>query len=159
MADTPQRLAERLQTDGEKTAMFFHALLPDDWTHPVYTIGGQWAIHQVLAHFVSAEASFVELIDNINQGGQGVPEGFDIDAFNEDQVADLASSTPDHLLERFIYLRQLTVQLVGGLSQKDLEKTGRHPFLGVVPLEDIIKLIYRHNQIHLRDLRPILEAE
>jgi hypothetical protein len=30
---------------------------------------------------------------------------------------------------------------------------GRHPFLGRAPLSEIIKIIYRHNQIHLREIR------
>jgi hypothetical protein len=43
------------------------------------------------------------------------------------------------------------------MSQNDLERIGRNPFLGEVPLVEIVKLIYRHNQIHLRDLKRLLK--
>ncbi len=38
--------------------------------------------------------------------------------------------------------------MVASISQADLTEEGRHPYLGVAPLTDMIKLIYRHNQIH-----------
>jgi hypothetical protein len=45
---------------------------------------------------------------------------------------------------------------MNGLSADDLVKTGRHPWLGIAPLEDMIQLLYRHNQIHQRDIRKLL---
>jgi hypothetical protein len=44
---------------------------------------------------------------------------------------------------------------VAGLSEADLQKTGRHPFLGETSLAEMIKMVYRHNQIHYRDLRKL----
>jgi hypothetical protein len=38
----------------------------------------------------------------------------------------------------------------------DLAKQGRHPFLGTASLSDMIKLMYMHNQIHIRDIRRML---
>ena len=46
--------------------------------------------------------------------------------------------------------------VVAHMTPEDLPKVGRHPFLGAAPLEDIIKLLYRHNQIHQRDVRRLL---
>jgi hypothetical protein len=39
------------------------------------------------------------------------------------------------------------------MQDPDLAKLGRHPFLGITSLEDIIKMVYRHNQIHMREIR------
>ena len=50
-------------------------------------------------------------------------------------------------------VRQATIKKVRALPDQDLGKMGRHPYLGVASLADIIKLIYRHNQIHQRDFR------
>jgi hypothetical protein len=49
--------------------------------------------------------------------------------------------------------------MVAEMDNNDLEIQGRHPFLGVAPLSDIIKLIYRHNQIHIREIRKTLTEE
>jgi len=61
------------------------------------------------------------------------------------------------LLEEYEGLRAATINLVREMSAHDLQKVGRHPFLGLATIEDIIKLIYRHNQIHVRDMRKVLQ--
>ena len=43
------------------------------------------------------------------------------------------------------------------LSDADLQKAGRHAFLGITTLAEMIKMVYRHNQIHYRDLRVALQ--
>jgi hypothetical protein len=62
------------------------------------------------------------------------------------------------LLTRFKEYRRKNIDVVENFRSEDLVKTGRHPFLGVAQLEEIIKLIYRHNQIHLRDIRRVLQV-
>jgi hypothetical protein len=103
--------------------------------------------------FVSSEAAFRELIIDVLQGGNGAPEDLVIDDYNEAEVARLARHTREELVASFLENRNSLVRLVRGMQESDLEKVGRHPFLGMAPLQDIIKLIYRHNQIHLRDMR------
>lgn len=156
MTDTPQFLADRLYEDGQKTRQFFDSLSSDQWQTSVYSEGSQWTIRQVLAHFVSSEISFTRLIESILAGGPGAPEDFNIDEYNERKVLQLQSASTSELLLQYQQARQRNVELVSGLSQIDLTIEGRHPFLGVVPLTDMIKLIYRHNQIHLRDIRKRL---
>lgn len=156
MAETPLHLAERLRTDGEKTVQFFRGLAPHDWEAIVYGEGAAWQVRQVLAHFVSAEAANRQVVADIQKGGGGAPADFQIDQFNASEVERLLQATPGELLDAFTGLRQLTVELVGAMDESDLARTGRHPFFGVAPLEEIIKLIYRHTQIHLRDIRRSL---
>lgn len=48
--------------------------------------------------------------------------------------------------------------LVASFTEEDLQKQGRHPFLGLTTLAEMVKMVYRHNQIHLRDLRKSLES-
>lgn len=159
MSDTPQFLAERMRVEGERTVEFFSALSPDNWGKTVYTDGSCWAVRQVLAHFVSAEAAFGRLIENIQAGGSGAPDDFDIDAYNERKVASLNQVSPPELLQQFDRLRQRNIQTVSGMTQADLLRQGRHPYLGRTELAEIIKLLYRHNQIHQRDIRKHLAEQ
>lgn len=156
MADTPQSLADRLKEDGQKTRLFFENLPEEKWLTTIYTEGSHWTIRQVLAHFVSSETSFTRLMENILAGGSGAPEDFNIDAYNERKVAQMQSSSSAELMLQYRQARQRNVELVSSLSPMDLSREGRHPYLGMAPLTDIIKLIYRHNQIHLRDVRRLL---
>lgn len=156
MADTPGSLAERLASEGEKTSAFFAAISAAGWQTTVYRETMVWTVRQVLAHLVSAEAAFARLFQNILAGGEGAPLDFDIDAFNQHEVACLAEVEPPELLEQFRLLRSQNIAGVAGMSAADLVRRGRHPFLGTVELVEIIKLLYRHNQIHQRDVRRAL---
>jgi hypothetical protein len=153
MPDSPERLALRMQSEGEKTVAYFRALDSEAYSQKIYETGSAWTVRQILAHFVSTELGFTDLIQNILAGGAGAPEDFDIDRYNEKHVADLEAAEPGDLLLRFQAARDVNIQMVGGLLPSDLERQGRHPFLGIVALEEIIKLLYRHIQIHLRDVR------
>jgi hypothetical protein len=156
MADTAVHLAERLRAEGKKTRAFFSALTPEQWNQVIYTEGACWSVQQVLAHFVTSEASMARLVQNIQAGGSGTPADFDLDAYNERKVAGLGEASTDELLDRHAELRQQFADQVARMSLEDLGKTGRHPFLGMASLEDIVKLVYRHNQIHLREVRRIV---
>jgi hypothetical protein len=39
------------------------------------------------------------------------------------------------------------------LNMSDLERRGNDPYLGETSLGDMIKLTYRHPQIHMREIR------
>ena len=167
MPETTAHLAGRLASDGERTLAFFQQLTPEQWERCIYpaeelpertSASGKeatWSAHQILAHIVSAEASFMRLIGDIAAGGSGAPIDFNIDSFNNKEVTHFQVRSRIDLLNQFAQLRQANARLVAQLDDNDLVKTGRHPYLGMAPLADIIKLVYRHNQIHLRDIRQV----
>jgi hypothetical protein len=156
MSDDPAGLAERMRVEGEKTIAFFNALLPEQWAKTLYTDGADWAVRDVLAHFVAAERSMTRLVEIIVSGGAGTPDDFNLDLYNRKKVAALHDTPVADLLQQFGQLRAASAGLVAGLQPEDLVKTGRHPWLGVAPVADIVKLMYRHNQIHQRDIRKAI---
>lgn len=153
---TPAMLAERLDEKGDKTAAFFEGLDPEQLLRHIYKEDSGWRADQILAHFIAAERGFVDLIDDIRRGGAGSPDHFDIDAYNERTVAALIGIPLADLLTQFRQIRQRSVELVAALSPEDLHRRGRHPFLGETSLADIVRMIYQHNQIHIRDIRKAL---
>jgi hypothetical protein len=48
--------------------------------------------------------------------------------------------------------------LLDEIALTDLQLRGYHPWFGDSQLEDMLKLIYRHNIIHLRDIRRALKT-
>jgi len=156
MPDTSQSLANRLHEEGLRVVDFFNTLSEEQWGYLVYHHGTGWTMHHLMAHFVSAEKGRLELIRDISSGGQGAPAGFDIDAFNLRDVQRLLGQSHQSLLELFSQERSRLIALVSSLGTTDLERVGNDPFLGQVPLVDMIKLTYRHLQIHLRDMRRCL---
>ena len=159
MSGSPGKLSLKLQAEGEKTVALFKSLSSQELELGIYSDGPSWNAREVLAHFVSAETAFHELIEDILAGGNGAPEGFDIDAFNQRQIPLLGDIPASELIEQFQQARRYTVQVVEKLAPELLDRTARHPFLGIAPLIEIIKLIYLHNQIHLRDIRSAISVE
>ena len=154
---TPARLAERLKKEGEKVAAYFAALTDEQWQSEVYTEGDTWTIRSVLAHFVTSERGLLKLFKDIRDGGLGASEDFSIDHYNARQQEKAKDLTPHELLEQFAVVRADTTKWVSTLSEDDLAKEGRHPFLGQVQLVEMLKMIYLHNQIHFRDFRKLVE--
>jgi uncharacterized damage-inducible protein DinB len=150
-------LAQKLKSEGEKFAAFFGGLTDDQWKKEVYTEGSVWTIRNILSHLMTSERASLKLFENIRQGGNGAAEDFVIDRYNASQQEKTKELTPIQLLEQYETMRAQMIEWVSGISDLDLEKTGRHPFLGVTTLREMIKMIYIHNQTHYRDLRRVLK--
>lgn len=156
MPDTPQALADRLREEGVRVLDFFNNLTQKQWEACIYMQESIWNLHDLLAHFVSAEIGRKKLIIDVASGGKGAPPDFEIDQFNRQEVERLSVEPNSKLLHKFNEERNHLFEFVSALSPQDLNCTGNDPFLGEVPLSEMIKLTYRHLQIHLRDARRCL---
>jgi hypothetical protein len=111
----------------------------------VYTEGATWTIRNVLAHFVTSERGLLKLFEQIRQGSTGAPDDFSIDRYNAAMQERTKESTPQELLEQYKSIRAESIIWTSGLSESDLEKRGRHPFLGVTTIREMVKMLYIHN--------------
>ena len=155
----PVALAEKLRAEGEKLVGFMAGLAEHEWRAEVYTEGTTWTVRSILAHLMTAERAFLKLFGQIRQGGGGLSEDFDIDRYNASQQTKTKEMSPRILMEEFQAARMNMVAFVQGLSSEELEKRGRHPFLGVTTLREMVKMIYIHNQTHYRDVRRVLKPQ
>ena len=155
--DTITSLVEKLTSEGEKFVVFFCGLTDGQWKKEVYTEGDVWTIRNILAHLVTSERAFIKLFENIRQGGQGAAEDFVIDRYNASQQEKTKDLNSQELLEQYKEMRAEMIEWVSGISDSDLDKTGRHPGLGVTTLREMVKMVYIHNQTHYRDLRRVLK--
>jgi hypothetical protein len=158
MSPRQELIIKRLAEEGQKTTAYFRSLDESAYTQRVYTTGPNWRVREILAHFVSAEQIFGFYGRDILNGGLGAPEDFVIDEFNATQVAGLKDAQPSDLIRQFETARAETIALIQGMTDPDLERHGRHPWFGRVPLERMVKLVYRHTMIHERDVRKALET-
>jgi hypothetical protein len=156
MPDTPQALADRLREEGARVFDFFNNLTKAQWKVQVYPPDSDWSLHHLLAHFISSEIGHKTLIQDVLFGGEGASPDFDIEIFNQREVEKLVNKSNEDLLELFMKVRAELITVVSGLELNDLNRIANDPYLGAVPLLEIIKLTYRHLQIHLRDARRCL---
>jgi hypothetical protein len=158
MPNTSAALATKLQTEGEKVHAFFAVLTPEQWEVPVYTEGEKWTPRSILAHLVTAERGFLKLFEAIRQGGTGVSEDFSIDRYNASQQEKTKGLSPADLLPQYAAVRAEMTAYVSTLSDDDLATRGRHPAMGMSTLAEMVKMLYLHNNMHLRDIRLALAS-
>jgi hypothetical protein len=156
MSETPEFLSDRLHAEGTRVVEFFKTLSVDQWSIIVYLQESQWTFHDLLAHFVASEIGRQKLIIDVVNGGKGAALDFDIDRFNQRQVNRYSNESNSELLIIFSAERNCLIDIVSGLKQADLDRIGNDPFLGEVTVSEMIKLTYRHLQIHIRDARRCL---
>ena len=150
-------LAEKLKSEGEKFVDIFSGLRDDQWQSEVYTEGTTWTIRNMLSHFVTSERGLIKLFEQIRQGGAGAADDFSIDRYNAAMQARTKEATPQELLEQYKQVRANAIAWVSGLSESELEITGRHPFLGMTSIREMIKMLYIHNLTHYRDMKKVLK--
>jgi uncharacterized damage-inducible protein DinB len=156
MPETSASLSEKLKAEGEKVHAFFASLSQDQWQTPVYAEGAVWTPRSILAHLVTAERGFLGLFENIRQGRGGVSEDFSIDRYNARQQEKTHDMPPADLLPQFTAVRAEMVAYIARLNDAELSARGRHPAMGDSSLTDMIKMIYIHNNQHLRDVKKAL---
>jgi len=99
----------------------------------------------------------VRLFERIRTTGEGSAEDFSIDRYNAAQQRKTQELSPQELLEQYKSVRAEAVAWVAGLQEAELEIKGRHPFLGMTTLREMIKMLYIHNQTHYRDMKKALK--
>lgn len=150
-------LADKLRTEGDKFFALFAGLTDDQWQMEVYTEGETWTIRNVLSHFVTSERGLVRLFERIRLTGEGASDDFSIDRYNASQQEKTKDLPPQELLEQYRAIRADSIAWTLSLDEADLEKQGRHPYLGMTTLREMIKMLYLHNQIHYRDMKKVLK--
>jgi hypothetical protein len=145
-------LANRLQKNGIKTRDFFIGLAPGAWDVQVYSDGNKWTVRHIFMHIVETELDIPTLVKRVIYGHPGVAENFDIDKYNQTQVAKVNSVAVKELIKLFVIRRAETVALVEGLSSDELNLRGRHPFLGETEIYEMLRMMILHIQLHMRDI-------
>jgi hypothetical protein len=153
----PAELAEKLKSEGEKIFTIFNGFKDNQWDMEVYTEGTTWTIRNLLSHLVTSERGLIKLFERVRQGGEGASLDFSINRYNASMQARSKDLTEAELLEQYQEVRENSVVWVSNLKDDELEIKGRHPFLGITTIREMIKMLYIHNQTHYRDMKKVLK--
>jgi len=156
MVDRRTEICAALAAAAEDTVTFYESLTPEQLQCIVYTEEVHWTVRQVLAHLVTIEQSMHALFRNIRSGGPGSPADFDVMRFNRSQPQKLDHLAMPELLGRFKAVRQETIAIVAAMAEEDLDRKGRHVFLGHDRLERFVRWAYEHARLHEDDARRAL---
>lgn len=151
-----EKLVEKLTRGLSKSLEIFEAVDGDQWMQPIFDEPESWNLTDLVAHFIYSEDHLRSIAQDIAAGGEGAPDGMDIDAFNRDELEKLRHLPTDVLLERLVKTRETTIEWVRGLDESQLDKVGRHPVLEASNVETVIFSIYAHQLLHMRETAPRL---
>jgi DinB family protein len=148
-----QTIALLARTPGTLDALLRE--LPESWTHRNEG-GDSWTAYDVVGHLVHAERTdWMPRARMVLQFGETRTfEKFD----RLGQVRASEGKTLGQLLDEFARVRaENLVELRElNLRQEDLDRRGRHPFLGVVTLSQLLATWAAHDLTHLHQLSRIM---
>ena len=156
MHDRKAAILKEIEKSTQEIIAFYHSLSPQQLTTQVYQDGAAWNVQQVLAHFITIEQSMQWLFIDILNGGPGSPEDFDVDRFNRHQPKKLDGLSLHELIEKFKTVRKKTLTIVEGMTDRDLDREGRHAYHGHGKLERFIRWVYEHANLHCNDMGQVL---
>jgi hypothetical protein len=153
VSDKANQLAGKLTSEGDKTFAFFQSLPDDAWSKQVFEDGAMWKVRDIFEHLCVSEHSLRRLFENILVTGEGAPDGYDVNAFNKQKTGRFASLSRDELFALYGETRKKMIEFTRVLTDEQLAIRARHPAMGDSSLEDMIKMIYLHHQMHMRDVK------
>ncbi len=129
--------------------------LPDAWT--TADEGPEtWSAFDVVGHLIHGERTdWLTRAQTILDHGEARP--FDpFDRFAQERES--AGKTLDDLLDAFADARATSLEALDGLAltPHDLERTGRHPALGAVTLEELLAAWVVHDLGHLAQIARVM---
>jgi 1,6-anhydro-N-acetylmuramate kinase len=159
MGKRVDKLVARLRGGAGSTIELLKSLSDTQWQQVLYQEPYPWTVRDMLAHLLSTEEGLARLARDVAAGGAGAPAGFeDYDHYNAEEQERLAGVSVESLLADLAATRDATTGWVATLDEADLDREGRHPALGQVPLDTLINVIHGHQLIHLRDLKALLRS-
>jgi len=149
-----EKLVEKLTRGITKSLEVFRSVESEFWEQPIFDDPESWNLKDLVAHFVYSEEHLLRIAQDIASGGEGSPEGIDIDAFNEIEMEKLRHRSDEELLDALDDVRTTLIDWARELDEIELDRVGRHPVLGVCNVETVISSIYAHQLLHMREIAP-----
>ncbi|NUQ39018.1 MAG: DinB family protein [Caldilineales bacterium] len=137
---------------GEQALLAAVAGLEDEMAATTSANPG-WAIKDVLAHLASAELGHCAVIRRLLAGESTHLPGFDLDAFNEAEVAARRRLSLAEVLAEYQANRAVTLALLTTIGPEDWDKAGPHPGGFETTVEGVFRVIALHEKRHLREMK------
>lgn len=153
MSSKKDAIRQKLAAAREGLSGVVKALTDAQWETAVYSEGSDWTVADLFRHVVDAERGMVGLINQIRQGGEGVPADFDLARWNARAVSKSKEKTPAMLIGDMEQNRANLLQMIETLTDEDWGKQGRHGSLQILSIEQICHVVADHEQTHAQDIK------
>ncbi len=156
MSDQKETLRQHL-FDSRATLMdCLNSLTPEQWQTVIFSEENQWTATDILRHLVTAQRGMIAQITQIQQGGSGVPDDFDLARWNARSVQKTQDKTVAALLTDLADGQTNLFAVMDTMQADDWEKKGRHGSGRILSIAEIAHLIGSHENTHAQDIRQAL---
>lgn len=156
MSDQHETLRQHLSTTRTALLDCLTRLNVEQWQTTVFSDDQHWTATDVLRHLVDAQRGMTLQIAQIQAGGTGVPEDFDLARWNARGVRKAQDKTPGELMAELEDGRTNVLMLLDNLADEDWAKKGRHGSGRILTISEIFHLIGSHEATHARDISQAL---
>ena len=113
----------------------------------------QWSPRQAIGHLADAERAHRRFIEAVAAGGAPPSvENFDLDAWNAGRVAKRAGQSLAEVIADYEVERAATLRTLQALPDEAWARSGRHPALGEMTVEQVARVIGIHENMHLKEM-------
>ena len=154
MGERKDKLKRRLDEAHADLMAAVSGLTAEQAARPTPNV--DWTVQNVLAHLAGAERGHQQVIRALLAGEIAGQPGFDLDTFNQADVAAREGWTLAKLLEDLNAGRAATLALLDSLGADDWDRAGCHPGGFDTTVEGTFRVIAIHERRHAKDIRVAL---
>ena len=114
------------------------------------------SLKEIAAHMRDCEEHFLETLELIVERDEPKLKAFDGDALVMDR--DYQETDLFETLDEFTYLRHRSVNVLWGPALGGWDRKGRHPYLGLLTITQLVRDQNEHDLEHLWQARNIRES-
>ena len=157
MSNRIDSIRQRVTADHAASMALFKSLTPEQWATPVPSeTDAPWVAKDVLAHVAVSESGQLNVINGVLAGGDPVPADFDLARYNRGSVKKRADKTVAEHLQEIETAHVQVLAKLGGISEADLDKSGRHARGDRLTVEGFFIRITEHRRQHAEELQRAL---
>lgn len=125
----------------------------------IYSEGAQWTLRQLAIHLALSDMGHNRMVFSYANDKDFIPADYDIERYNKRSVEKQAEMTLQEARESLANSRQEFIAWLDNLDDETiLQKTGRHATLRIMTLEEIIGIMYGHEEAHAQDMMAMLAS-
>ena len=156
MSDQREDLRQHLTTSRATLLNCLTRLTEEQWQTTVFSDDNHWTAADILRHLADAQRGMTSQIAQIQAGGTGVPEDFDLTRWNARGVRKAQEKTPGELMGELEDGQTNVLMLLDMMQEGDWEKKGRHGSGRILTIAEIFQVIGSHEATHAKDISQAL---
>jgi len=146
-------IKEELRAAREELYRVVSGLSNAQWQQRAYSEeGGEWRVLDLLRHVVDSERGMTALMAQVQAGGAGVSDDFDLSRWNRRVVEKLQDKTLDDLMAAMAQNRVALFDFIDTLADEDWSQKGRHASGRILTIEQVCELIASHERAHTAEI-------